>query len=156
MSVKKYKLFINGQFTDSKSGKTFEAINPANQEVVGVFQEANGADVDRAVAAARECFDSGAWPGKTHQERGRILLRLAEVVRRRSDELAHLECLNSGKPIVEAEADIADVATCFEYYGGLATKIHGEVLPVPDNAICLALREPIGVAARSSHGIIRC
>lgn len=148
MAVKKYKLYINGQFTDSKSGKTFEAINPANQEVVGVFQEASSADVDRAVAAARECFDSGSWPGKTHQERGRVLLRLAEVVRRRSDELARLECLNSGKPIVEAEADIADVATCFEYYGGLATKIHGEVLPVPDNAISLALREPIGVAGQ--------
>ena len=148
MSVKKYQLYINGQFTDAKSGKTFEAINPANQEVLGVFQEANAADVDRAVQAARECFDSGAWPGKTHQERGRVLLRLAEVVRRRSDELARLECLNSGKPIVEAEADIADVATCFEYYGGLATKIHGEVLPVPDNAISLALREPVGVAGQ--------
>lgn len=148
MSVKKYQLFINGQFTDAKSGKTFEAINPANQEVLGVFQEANSADVDRAVQAARECFDSGSWPGKTHQERGRVLLRLAEVVRRRTDELARFECLNTGKPIVEAEADIADVATCFEYYGGLATKIHGEVLPVPDNAISLALREPVGVAGQ--------
>ena len=148
MSVKKYQLYINGRFTDAKSGKTFEAINPANQEVLGVFQEANAADVDRAVQAARECFDSGAWPGKTHQERGRNLLRFAEIVRRRTEELANLECLNSGKPIVEAEADITDVATCFEYYGGLATKIHGEVLPVPDNAISLAMREPIGVAGQ--------
>src|SRR5262245_21987115 len=116
MAVKKYQLFINGKFVDAQSGKTFEAINPANQEVLGTFQEANAADVDRAVQAARECFDSGAWPGKTHQERGRILLKLADIVRKRSDELARLECLNSGKPIVEAEADIGDVATCFEYY----------------------------------------
>jgi betaine-aldehyde dehydrogenase len=148
MAVKKYQNYVNGQYIDSHSSKTFEAINPANQEVLGVFPESDSADVDRAVQAARECFDSGAWPGKTHQERGRVLLRLAEIVRKRSDELARLECLNSGKPIVEAEADIADVATCFEYYGGLATKIHGEVLPVPDNAISLALREPVGVAGQ--------
>ena len=64
----------------------------------------------------------------------------------RADELAELETRNTGKPIVEAEFDIADVATCFEYYGGLATKIHGDVIPVPDNAMSLALREPIGVA----------
>ena len=66
----------------------------------------------------------------------------------RADELAELETRNSGKPIVEAEFDIADVATCFEYYGGLATKIHGDVMPVPDNAMSLALREPIGVAGQ--------
>ena len=69
-------------------------------------------------------------------------------MRDRADELAELETRNSGKPIVEAEFDIADVATCFEYYGGLATKIHGDVLPVPDNAMSLALREPIGVAGQ--------
>ena len=69
-------------------------------------------------------------------------------MRDRAAELAELETLNSGKPIVESEFDIADVATCFEYYGGLATKIHGDVLPVPDNAMSLALSEPIGVAAQ--------
>lgn len=148
MAAKKYKLYINGEFVDSHSGKTFEAINPANQEVIGIVPDADLEDVNRAVAAARRCFDSGDWPGKTHQDRGRVLLRLAEVIRKRSEELAHLECVNNGKPIVEAEADMADVATCFEYYGGLANKIHGEVLPVPDNALALAIREPIGVAAQ--------
>ena len=77
-----------------------------------------------------------------------MLLRLAEVVRDNAEELARLETLNNGKPIVEAEFDIADVATCFEYYGGLATKIHGDVIPVPDNAMSLALREPIGVCGQ--------
>jgi betaine-aldehyde dehydrogenase len=76
------------------------------------------------------------------------LFNLAGIVRRRAAELAELETRNSGKPIVEAEYDIADVATCFEYYGGLATKIHGDVLSVPDNAMTLALREPIGVAGQ--------
>src|SRR5205085_7280781 len=68
--------------------------------------------------------------------------------RSRTYELAELETRNTGKPIVEAEFDIGDVATCFEYYGGLATKIHGDVVPVPDNAMSLALREPIGVAGQ--------
>ena len=77
-----------------------------------------------------------------------MLFKLAAIVRDRADELAELETRNSGKPIVEAEFDIADVATCFEYYGGLATKIHGDVIPVPDNAMSLALREPIGVAGQ--------
>src|SRR3990172_1745726 len=148
MSVKHYKMFVNGEFVDAHSQKTFEAINPANQEVIGIFPDSDGTDVDRAVKAARRCFDSGEWHGKTAQERGRVLFRLADVIRKRSDELARLETLNSGKPIVEAEFDVSDAATCFEYYGGLATKIHGDVLPVPDNALCLALREPIGVAGQ--------
>src|SRR3990172_1851545 len=148
MSAKRYKIFINGEFADAHSQKTFEVLNPADREVLGTCFDADEADVDRAVKAARKCFDSGEWPGKTAQERGGVLLRLAEIIRKRSDELARLETLNSGKPIVEAEFDIADAATCFEYYGGLATKIHGEVLPVPDNALSLALREPVGVAGQ--------
>ena len=104
--------------------------------------------MDRAVAAARAAFDSGPWPQTTAQDRGRILFRLAERIRKEAAQLAELECRNSGKPIVEAEYDIADVATCFEYYGGMATKVIGHVNPVPDNALSLSLREPIGVAAQ--------
>jgi len=69
--------------------------------------------------------------------------------------LADLECRNSGKPIVEAEYDIADAATCFEYYGGLATKITGHVNPVPDNALSLTLKEPVGVAGQIIPGTTR-
>jgi betaine-aldehyde dehydrogenase len=100
------------------------------------------------VRAARAAFDSGAWPQTTAQERGRILFRLAERIRTDAAMLAELESRNSGKPIVEAEYDIADVATCFEYYGGLATKVLGHINPVPDNALSLALREPVGVAGQ--------
>ena len=84
----------------------------------------------------------------TAQERGRILFRLAERIRARRSELAELETLNSGKPIVESEYDMDDTATCYEYYGGLATKINGEVLPVPADAVAFAMREPIGVAGQ--------
>jgi len=143
------KMYINGEWVDSHTAERFDVINPATEEPLGTVPKADADDVGRAVAAAREAFDSGGWwPGTTAQERGRILLRLAELVRRESATLAELDCLNSGKPIVEAEYDVADTATCFEYYGGLATKIHGEVLPVPDNALSLALKEPVGVAAQ--------
>ena len=109
--------------------------------------------MSRAVAAARAAFDSGPWPQTTAQERGRILFRLAERLRKEAaTRLRELESRNSGKPIVEAEYDIADAATCFEYYGGMATKITGHVNPVPDNALSLSLREPVGVAG-ANHSL---
>jgi betaine-aldehyde dehydrogenase len=146
--VKTHQLFINGEFVAPQSAATLDVIDPSTTDVIARVPDAGAADVARAVGAARSAFDKGAWKETTAQERGRILFRIAEAVRARTDELAELECRNTGKPIVEAEFDIADVATCFEYYGGLATKIHGDVIPVPDNAMSLALREPIGVAGQ--------
>ena len=141
-------LYINGEFVAPQSSATLDVLDPATTEVIGRVPDASGADVDRAVRAARAAFDEGPWKDTTAQERGRVLFRLAEAVRSRAPELAELETRNSGKPIVEAEFDVEDVATCFEYYGGLATKIHGDVIPVPDNAMSLALREPLGVAGQ--------
>jgi betaine-aldehyde dehydrogenase len=142
------RLYINGAFVDADASDTVGVIDPSTTEVIAVTPDAGAADVQRAVAAARTAFDEGPWKDATAQERGRILFRLAEAVRGRAGELAELETRNTGKPIVESEFDIEDVATCFEYYGGLATKIHGDVLPVPDRAMSLALREPIGVAGQ--------
>ncbi|HJZ71363.1 MAG TPA: aldehyde dehydrogenase family protein [Vicinamibacterales bacterium] len=144
----RHDLYINGAFVPAESSATIEVIDPAAGEPIAVVPDANAADVARAVHAARAAFDDGPWKEATAQDRGRVLLKLAEIVRQRGDELAELETRNTGKPIIEAEGDIADVATCFEYYGGLATKIHGDVIPVPDNAMSLALREPIGVAGQ--------
>jgi len=146
--VTRHDLYINGAFVPAESSATIEVIDPAAGEPIAVVPDANAADVARAVHAARAAFDDGPWKEATAQDRGRVLLKLAEIVRQRGDELAELETRNTGKPIIEAEGDIADVATCFEYYGGLATKIHGDVIPVPDNAMSLALREPIGVAGQ--------
>lgn len=146
--VRKYKLYINGEWTESESGNRFPVIDPSTEETIAEVANANEKDVNRAVAAARAAFDFGAWPQTTAQERGRMLFRLAERVRKESAMLAELEARNTGKPIVEAEYDITDCATCFEYYGGLATKVVGQVNPVPDNALSLSLREPIGVAAQ--------
>ena len=140
--------YIDGQYVESHSTRVTEVIDPATQDVIAAVPDGDATDVDNAVAAARRAFDDGPWRNTTAQERGRILFRIAAIVREHAAEWAELETRNNGKPIVEAQADIADVATCFEYYGGLATKIHGDVVPVPDNALSLALREPIGVAGQ--------
>jgi len=146
--VATYKLFINGEWVESKSGKTFPVYDPSTEEVVAQVHDGNEEDVNRAVAAARTAFDDGPWATTTPQERGRVLFRLAEKIRHNLPALAELECRNTGKPIVEAEYDINDVATCFEYYGGLATKVLGYVNPVPDNAVSLTMKEPVGVAGQ--------
>jgi len=142
------RLYINGEFVPPHAAATSDVVDPATGEVIARVPNADAEDVGRAVRAARAAFDDGPWKDATAQDRGRALFRLADLVRQHTAELAELEARNTGKPIVEAEFDIADVATCFEYYGGLATKIHGDVIPVPDNAMSLALREPIGVAGQ--------
>src|ERR1700691_616845 len=146
--VKAYSMFIDGEWVASNSAKTFPVYDPSTEEVIAQVPEANAEDVNRAVSAAKSAFENGPWAATTAQERGRVLFRLAEKIRQNTAVLAELESRNTGKPIVEAEFDIADVATCFEYYGGLATKILGYVNPVPDNAVSLTLKEPVGVAGQ--------
>src|SRR5437868_2297006 len=146
--VRTYQMYVNGEWVESKSGKTFPVYDPSTEEVIAQVPDANSEDVNRAVAAAKAAFEDGPWASTTAQERGRVLFRLAEKIRQNAATLAELECRNTGKPIVEAEFDIGDVSTCFEYYGGLATKILGYVNPVPDNAMSLTLKEPVGVAGQ--------
>jgi betaine-aldehyde dehydrogenase len=142
------RMYINGEFVDSSSGRWFSVYDPSTEEVIAEVPDGNAADIDAAVRAARSAFDAGPWQHVTAAERGRLLLRLADKIRQDAARLAALEARNSGKPIIEAEFDIADAATCFEYYGGLANKVLGSVNPVPDNALSLSLREPMGVAGQ--------
>src|SRR5499433_4305919 len=146
--VRTYQMYINGEWVESASKRTFPVYDPSTEEVMAQVPDAGADDVNRAVAAAKAAFEEGPWATTTAQERGRVLFRLADKVRQNLTALAELECRNTGKPIVEAEFDLNDVATCFEYYGGLATKITGQVNPVPDNALSLSLKEPIGVAGQ--------
>jgi len=146
--VRTYRNYVNGQWAASASGQTFPVYDPSTEEVIARVSAADKTDVDGAVSAARNAFDSGPWSKTTAQDRGRILFKLADKIRQNAASLADLESRNTGKPIVEAEYDIADVATCFEYYGGLATKVLGHVNPVPANALSFTLREPMGVAAQ--------
>jgi betaine-aldehyde dehydrogenase len=146
--VKTYKMFVNGEWVASASGKTFPVYDPSTEEVIAQVPESDAKDVDRAVSAAKQAFEEGPWSQTTAQNRGRILQRLSEKIRAEAAKLAEIEAVNCGKPIVEAEYDINDVTTCFEYYAGLATKISGHVNPVPDNALSLSLKEPVGVAGQ--------
>jgi len=145
--VARYQMYIDGRFVDAKSGKTFEVYDPSTEDAIATVPAGSAVDVDLAARAASKAFYEG-WRTVTAQERGRILLRLADRVRARRTELAELETRNTGKPIAESEYDMDDTATCFEYYGGLATKINGEVLPVPADAVAFAMREPMGVAGQ--------
>src|SRR2546428_520285 len=140
--------YIDGEWADAASGKTLQVINPATLEVVAGAPDSDAGAVDRAVKAARRAFDHDGWPQTSARERGRILFRLAEHVRATAKTLAEIETINNGKPLAEAEGDVSDAAFCFEYYGGLATKIRGDVLTVPDNALALAVKEPVGVAGQ--------
>ncbi|HET6580082.1 MAG TPA: aldehyde dehydrogenase family protein, partial [Gemmatimonadales bacterium] len=146
--VARYQMYIDGRFVDAAADGTFEVYDPSTEEVIATCPAGGADDVDRAVTAAHRAFYEDGWRGVSAQERGRILFRLAERIRARRSELAELETLNSGKPIIESEYDMDDAATCYEYYGGLATKINGEVLPVPADAVAFAMREPVGVAGQ--------
>ncbi|MGH2530323.1 MAG: aldehyde dehydrogenase family protein [Actinomycetota bacterium] len=140
--------YVDGKWVDALDGERFDVFNPATGEVVATAPDSKKADVDRAVDAARRTFDEGAWwPRTSERDRGRILLRVGEIVRREHERLAELEALDSGKPIAEAREDIAEVAFMFEYFGGWATKIDGEIPPVGPDAMSLVVKEPMGVAA---------
>src|SRR4030088_3422080 len=146
--VHTYHMFINGEWAGSKPAKTGTVYARSTAEALAQVPDASADDVNRAVDAAKAAFEEGPWASTTAQERVRVLFRLADKVRQNLAALAELECRNTGKPIVEAEYDMNDVATCFEYYGGLATKVVGYVNQVPDNAMSLQLKKPAGVAGQ--------
>jgi aldehyde dehydrogenase (NAD+) len=124
-----------------------EVINPATEEVVADVPAAERADVDAAVAAARAALD-GPWGKMSARERGRIVRKLADRLMERADEIARLETLHNGKPIMESRhIEIPASAECFEYYAGWADKVMGETIPVKGNHLAYTLREPLGVVA---------
>jgi acyl-CoA reductase-like NAD-dependent aldehyde dehydrogenase len=139
--------FIDGTWVDAQDGARFDVFDPATGEVIATAPDSKQPDVDAAVAAARRTFDDGSWwPGTGARERGRILLNAADIVRRERERLAQLESLDAGKTIGEAREDIAEVAFMFEYYGGWATKIEGDVQHVSQDAMFMVWKEPVGVA----------
>jgi acyl-CoA reductase-like NAD-dependent aldehyde dehydrogenase len=139
--------FIDGAWSDAADGERFDVFNPATGEVIATAPDSKQVDVDRAVAAARRTFDDGSWwPDTSARDRGRILLNAADIVRREVDRLARLEAIDTGKPIGEAVEDIAEVAYMFEYFGGWATKIDGDVHQLSRDAMFMVWKEPIGVA----------
>ena len=143
------KLLIGGKWVPAKSGKTFETINPANEEVLAMVAEGDKADVDEAVKAARKAFEEGAWPRMRPHERTRLLLKVADLIEKNAEELAELETLDNGKAISESKTiDVPASAESFRYYAGWATKIYGETNPSPPSMFNYTLREPVGVCGQ--------
>lgn len=142
------KLYINGQWLSSSSGKTLPITNPATGDTLADVALAEGEDVDRAVKAARVAFDEGPWPRMDPLARGRMLFKLAERIRERADDLALTDTLNIGKPIRDTRGfDIPCAADLFESYAGLADKASGRCFgALPDN-VTMQFREPMGVIA---------
>src|SRR5580700_9908466 len=140
------QLLIGGKWVSSKSGKTFETINPATEEVLALVAEGDKADVDEAVKAARKAYEEGKWSSISPHQRTRYLLTIADLIDKHADELAQLETLDNGKPLSQSRAiDIAGAAGIFRYFAGWATKIYGETNPSDPSTFNYTLREPVGV-----------
>ena len=147
--VKHTECFIGGKWVPAASGKTFETINPATEEVIAQVAEGDAEDVDAAVAAARDALENGPWSTMDARDRGRLLYKLADAMEEELDELAALETLDNGKPIRDAKAaDLPLAIDCLRYYAGYADKIHGQTIPVRGNYFTYTRREPVGVAGQ--------
>lgn len=144
-------MHVGGRWTRAHSTATRAIINPFDQSVIATVSEGDREDARDAIDAARRAFDQGPWPKTTGTERGRQLLRLADLIERDAEELARLETLNTGKTLEESRWDMADIAGIFRYYAGLADKDAGEVIasPVPDST-SMVVREPVGVCGQIS------
>jgi betaine-aldehyde dehydrogenase len=143
-----HQMLIGGERVNAASNATRELHDPASGELVATVPEAAREDSARAIAAAREAFDRGPWRKTSALDRAKLLFKLAGAIQGKAAELAALEVKSCGKPLAEAEFDVTDAANCFEFYGGLATKIHGETMSVPANSVSVVVREPIGVCGQ--------
>jgi phenylacetaldehyde dehydrogenase len=146
------QLLINGRWEHAISGKTFPVTNPATAEIIAYAAEGDKADIDKAVNAARQALDSKAWTNMTPSERGKLLWRIGDLILTYADELAELESLDNGKPVVVARtSDVALAADMFHYMAGWATKLHGLTIPIsiPNaNFHSYTRLEPVGVVGQ--------
>src|SRR5262245_31856626 len=138
-------LLIGGRWRPAQSCRYFDTIDPASEQVIAQVAEADAADIDAAVAAARAAFE-GEWGHMRAADRGQALLRLADLVRQHQESLIELESRDSGKPVSAVKRqDLPAVLDTIAYYAGWADKIHGHVIPARPDALTYTVREPIGV-----------
>lgn len=143
----RHQLFINGQFVDAESGETLATLNPHDNSVIADVAMAGRSDIDKAVAAADKALP--AWSRMAAMDRGRILLRLADLIERDAEELARLESLDTGHPIRDSRfLDVPRTAVTYRYFGGMADKFQGEQIPVEAGFLNYTLREPVGVVGQ--------
>jgi aldehyde dehydrogenase (NAD+) len=143
------KILINNKWIPSQSGKTFATINPSTGEEICQIAEADSADVDKAVNAARAAFEHGSWRKISASERGRYIHRLADLIEQNADDLARLESLDNGKPFSVAKAvDVAATVSCLRYFAGWADKVQGKTIPIDGDYFCYTRHEPVGVVGQ--------
>ena len=144
------QLYIDGQWVRPKNGGTFDTIDPSDESVITQVAAATAEDIDLAVSAARRAFDEGPWSQMTGAERATILRAIANGIRQRQDQLAELEVRDNGKPLPEAQWDIADTAGCFDFYADLAEGLDGHreqnIALADERFTSIARKEPVGVA----------
>jgi aldehyde dehydrogenase (NAD+)/gamma-glutamyl-gamma-aminobutyraldehyde dehydrogenase len=143
----RFQAFIDGKYCDTISGETFSCHNPATEEFIGDIAHCDAADVDKAVAVARKRFEQGVWSQRPPEERKEVLLKLADLVRKHTDELAVLESLDTGKTITDCLHEIGTEAPAFfQWYAELADKAFGKIAPTGPDALGLIVKEPVGIA----------
>lgn len=145
--TKTFQLYIDGEWRESNSGEFFESINPETLQAVAQIPRGNKEDIDAAVQAARQSFESEEWSDMLPADRGRILLKFSQIIKEHSDELAELEVLDTGRPLMIAQSGVNLAARYFEFYAGVADKILGETIPVRHDYLDYTVREPLGVTA---------
>ncbi|KAL9987674.1 hypothetical protein ACROYT_G002020 [Oculina patagonica] len=144
--IKFTKLFINNEFVDSVSGKTFPTVNPVNEEKICDVAEGDKADVDKAVKAASEAFKLGSpWRTMDASQRGKLLYKVADLIERDLDYLASVETLDNGKIFKESVGNILASAKCFRYYAGWADKITGKTISSDGPLFVYTRHEPVGI-----------
>ncbi len=148
MQLTRYQMYIDGRWTDAASGALFESDDPYRGRAWALIPRGDAADVDRAVRAAHAAFTGGEWPRLTASRRGALLRRLGDLIGEQSARLAEIEVRDNGKLYAEMSAQTAYMAQWYHYYGGLADKIEGAVIPIdkPDT-FNYTRYEPIGVVA---------
>ena len=140
------RLYIGGEWVDAEEGATFDSFNPATGEVIASVAEAREADIDRAVSAARTAAAPDSdWRRMDAIDRGEMVAKLGRAIEARAESLVALETMDNGKPLREAQIDIATAADSFRYYSGWASKLEGETIPVRGRVLNYTLREPVGV-----------
>ena len=134
--------FINNEFVKGQDGKTFESINPTTEKPICSVHEATEKDVDHAVSVARKTFET-SWRNVTAEQRGKYLVKLADLFEENLELLASIESLDNGKALSMAKVDISMCAGCLRYYGGWADKIHGKVIETNPETFNYTKQEPV-------------
>ena len=147
--VKYTQFFIENNFVDAVSGKTFDTIDPATKEIICQIAEGDAIDVDKVVEAAKKAFAFGStWRTMDASARGKLMFKLADLMETNADYIAKLDTLDNGKPLSTAQDDVEYSVGCLRYFAGWADKIHGDTIPTDGNFFSFTRKEPVGVVGQ--------